>query len=264
MALIVRCPRYEDDETLFLRSDGVDVIDNDFIISRDWSKDTLRIIVANGDTNVCSVETGSLIVQDEWMTLVFRYDASTNKVDMMKDGQVALQPEICADGTPNDRTAANSYIAKSHWTGDVTANLEMSGFFLMDGYMSDDDAIVAGRELERGEVESAQQSGIISHQNYSNLESCRWMIAAEGIDCAHAPISLKFKNFDTATTMYRDYAFSIKRTLNPSEEYAGLSDLRFYDSMGRRLVPDVASNPGGNNPIPAGKFVQKCLGRSAL
>ena len=243
---------------MFAHADGEQ--DNNFFICRDGlgPGDTLQIGIVNDAMDVCLVATGSLIEQDEWMTLIFRYDPSTNKVDVIKDGQVALQATDC-QGTPADRTVSTAYVAKSHWSADPYANLELSGLVIVDGYLSDEEAIAAGRQIERGGVESSQQRGVISHQNYTHLESCRWIIGVEGADCAHAPIVVNFKKLHTASTMYRDYAFSIKRTLKHDEVIAGLSELRLYDPWGRRLVPDGVSNPGGNNPSPSGELVSVIL-----
>ena len=92
------------------------------------------------------------------MTLVFRYNPSTNTVDVIKDGQVALQATDCHSGIvggspapPADRTVSTAHVAKSHWSADPYTNLDLSGLVIVDGYLPDEEAIAAGREIETGD-----------------------------------------------------------------------------------------------------------------
>jgi hypothetical protein len=229
--------------------------DNNFVISRYFGAEKLSLAIWNvgGGPPACQGEVD--INQGVWTTLIFRYSQSADKIDVLINGQYALNPKAC-EIPPADLTVNNAWVAKSNVEGDPYANLKLAGLVIVDGYMSDDDAVATGAALE-GRHATSKQSGVISHHNYSNLDSCRWLIAVEGADCANAPVKLNFKKLKTKSTAYHNYAFSIKRTLNPDEQYAGISEIRFYDFKGHRLVPNLVSNPGGDNPATGKSVVKK-------
>ena len=83
-------------------------------------------------TEVCQITSGSgVIVQDEWMTIMFQYDASTNKMVLRKDGNIVAGPESCTQA-PSDRNMTRMFVGRSNFENDAYLNGEIADFFVLD------------------------------------------------------------------------------------------------------------------------------------
>jgi len=106
------------------------------ILARTGNDTGIRLQVYENDTIVCEATATSVLVMDAWMTLVARYDAAANSVDILKDGQqVALA--ICT-AIPSDRSVSRGYIAlglRLAWKNE-SGSLS-TGDALLDGYVLD-------------------------------------------------------------------------------------------------------------------------------
>jgi hypothetical protein len=120
--------------------------DNNFVISRYFGAEKLSLAIWNvgGGPPACQGEVD--INQGVWTTLIFRYSQSADKIDVLINGQYALNPKAC-EIPPADLTVNNAWVAKSNVEGDPYANLKLAGLVIVDGYMSDDDAVATGAAL---------------------------------------------------------------------------------------------------------------------
>ena len=110
------------------------------LLARKGTSDSLVFRIYEGSSTVCSFNSSGAIVQDQWMTIVARYSAATNTVDMLKDGTVLGSAQCSA--TPQDRTVAMSYVARSHW-GDDYLNADLAGLVAFAEYLDDASAVEA-------------------------------------------------------------------------------------------------------------------------
>jgi len=111
------------------------------ILARTGNERGIRLQVYENDTIVCEATATSVLVMDTWMTLVARYDAVANSVDILKDGQqVALA--ICT-AIPSDRSVSRGYIGlglRLAWKNEsvpLSSALPLStGEALLDAYVA--------------------------------------------------------------------------------------------------------------------------------
>jgi len=181
--------------------------------------------------------------------------------DWTDSGGLTVQRDVSCSSVPADRDVSTSYVGKSNWPLDSTANMELAGLLIIEEYLDKDDVMSAGKQLTEGGVSSVTVKGVLTHGtgNYGNFETCRWLIAVEQKDeCVRAPITLTFDRLNTASTAYTEYAFEIMDTHTAGEDMGGFAELRFYDGTGKRLTPSSWSNPGGDHPAsfhaPAAAF----------
>ena len=70
---------------------------------------------------MCQMYFG-LIVQDSWMTIVIRYMAESTSIEVQVNGEVV---KGSCSGPLMDRTLSNTYVGRSHWSGDAYFNGEI-------------------------------------------------------------------------------------------------------------------------------------------
>jgi hypothetical protein len=89
-----------------------------------------------------------------WMTLAVRFDAVANTIDILKDGRQIVDPTPCAvDGIgidPADRYISLPLVGKSHWADDTASHIGLGGLVVVEGYLSEDEAMGAGNQLLEG------------------------------------------------------------------------------------------------------------------
>ena len=80
--------------------------------------------------------------------LSVRYDASTNSIDILKNGQVLRGATTCSGGTPADVTVNHGCIGRGLPGG--YSRMDMAGLVVAEGYISNANAIAIGAQLENG------------------------------------------------------------------------------------------------------------------
>jgi len=163
---------------------------NDFVyLSRDGASS--RVVFAIGDASSsrddhvsCSVASDNgTIVPGQWMTLVARYSAASNSVDLLKDGRSASwrgsfgAPVACDRALRNSamltRAVASSYIGKRVGGGPAGADAffhgDLMGVQIVDSYLADSAAMAIGEALAYG---------------YSGATCCGPSIPAAPAECA--------------------------------------------------------------------------------
>jgi len=124
-------------------------------LSRHADSSSIAFVVMNGENAVCNVVTEEdVIEEDAWMTLAVRFDAAANTIDILKDGRQIVDPTPCAvDGIridPADRYISLPLVGKSHWADDTASHIGLGGLVVVEGYLSEDEAMGAGNQLLEG------------------------------------------------------------------------------------------------------------------
>ena len=216
---------------------------DDVYVSRYASTSKLRFEIrspaAPGVACVLISDEGT-IVEGEWMTIVARYSAAMNSVDLLKDERSASwrstfgAPKKC-DFKVEDRTVKHSYIGKSRWDEYLTADIK--GIHVVSQYLDDAVAAAFGDSLRQG---------------YGN-SCCGPTLPAGPAGCHQCPQGkyhwgTEYPNQASyASRAYRQYGFDVDETRNANEGMVGLSELQFYGYNGQQLVPVAWDNPDGNN-----------------
>ncbi len=102
----------------------------------------------NGASIVCNVEAAGVLKQNQWLTIVVRYDAADASVRLLVNGKQAASGS-CSEPLA-DRSLANTFVGKSNWPGDPTFNGAMAGVLVSDRYLSDDQIQSAVSALAMG------------------------------------------------------------------------------------------------------------------
>jgi len=95
------------------------------------------------------------IVEGEWMTIVARYSAAMNSVDLLKDGRSASwrstfgAPKRC-DFKVEDRTVKHSYIGRPPNPWDEYLTADIKGIQVVSQYLGDAVAAALGESLSQG------------------------------------------------------------------------------------------------------------------
>jgi hypothetical protein len=215
-------------------------------VSRSASTSKLRFEIRSpaspGVACVLDSDEGT-IVEGEWMTIVARYSAAMNSVDLLKDGRSASwrstfgAPKRC-DFKVEDRTVKHSYIGRPPNPWDEYLTADIKGIQVVSQYLGDAVAAALGESLSQG---------------YGNA-CCGPALPAGPAGCHQCPQGkyhwgAEYSNqADKASRAYREYGFDIDETRTANADYGGFAELRFYDATGNRLFPSAWSNPGGNNP----------------
>jgi hypothetical protein len=76
--------------------------------------------------------------------LSVRYDASTNSIDILKNGQVLRGATTCSGGTPADVTVKQGCIGRDLTPTGEPGRMDMAGLVVAEGYLADDVAIATG------------------------------------------------------------------------------------------------------------------------
>lgn len=91
----------------------------------------------NGASRVCNVEAAGVLKQNQWLTLVVRYDAAEGSVRLLVNGIEAASAS-CSEPLA-DRSVANTLVGKSNWPGDPSFNGDMAGVLVSDRSLSGDE-----------------------------------------------------------------------------------------------------------------------------
>ena len=93
--------------------------------------DSIELALAQA-VEVCQIwsENGT-IVQDEWMTIMAEYHATTNSLSLTKNGRLIAGPTQCTEA-PGDRSINISFLGKSRFYHDDYFNGEMREIFVAD------------------------------------------------------------------------------------------------------------------------------------
>ena len=102
-------------------------------LSRVETNDELWLVIANSPAALYVSTTSSAISQDEWLTIIARYDASTLVGEVRINGAVA--GTATASAAITDRTISGAYVGRSHWAGDAYLNADMAGLMVTDRYL---------------------------------------------------------------------------------------------------------------------------------
>ena len=122
-------------------------------LSRLGNTTMLRFVIWNGGDVVCSAATDEgVIEEDTWMTLVARFNAVENSVDILKDGQQVVSAVQCSSA-PIDRNLSAPFVGKGHWEDIATSHIGLAGLVVVEGYLSDDIALAASNQLHEGSID---------------------------------------------------------------------------------------------------------------
>jgi hypothetical protein len=108
---------------------------------------TLHLQAHVGSLKICEI-SGGMIKQGEWETVVARYDASLNSLELARYSTVPVNNEpslrlrvvyvgnaLCS-AVLTDRTLTKSYLGKSNSLYDAYLNADVAGVFVIDTYLS--------------------------------------------------------------------------------------------------------------------------------
>lgn len=111
---------------------------DNIVLGRYESSGKMIAYIAQGnDSSVCTiVSTSDIIVQDEWMTIMFLYEASTNEMSLKKNGQIVAGPTACST-TPRDRNVTKLLLGKSNFATNAFFHGEMMGLYIADEVLRD-------------------------------------------------------------------------------------------------------------------------------
>ncbi len=122
-------------ERIFDFANGQD--NNNLVLARNFNTTTLTFNGRNGSTVVAETSSAaSVIVQDTWMPVAVRYNASTRVCELFVNGII-----YSSTGTTalTDRTISNSYIGRSNWGSDAYFQGRMTGVYIYDRLLSYDE-----------------------------------------------------------------------------------------------------------------------------
>jgi hypothetical protein len=112
---------------------------DNIVLCRGESTNLLRLDLYNGATRVLRVDAASVpITQNEWLTIITRYDASTLAGEIRING--ALAGSATASAAVTDKTFSGTYVGKSHWSGDAYVDANMAGLAVIDKHLDLDTA----------------------------------------------------------------------------------------------------------------------------
>ena len=99
-------------------------------LGRFQASSRLFALIAEGDSRACEIiGPNASIVQDEWMTVTFQYDAMSNEMSLSKNGQIIAGPASCAS-VPMDRAVTRMFIGKSNHAADAFFNGEIMSLYV--------------------------------------------------------------------------------------------------------------------------------------
>ena len=104
------------------------------ILARHGSNNYLRLSILNGASWSLSVSASSeTFSQNTWLTVIARYDASTQVGEVRVNG--AVGGTATASEAIIDRTVSGTYVGKSYWSSDAYLNADMAGLLVVDNYL---------------------------------------------------------------------------------------------------------------------------------
>ena len=116
---------------------------------RQGTTGTLALSLLNG-TAGSTVTAGNAIVQGEWATFAARYRASTNRIELFKNGIRIAQGTSSV--TVSNRTTGG-FIAKPTNVNDSIANMKISSLYMFDRYLSDSEFSMLHNIVSTGDSE---------------------------------------------------------------------------------------------------------------
>ena len=123
--------RYE--EQILDFSNGKTSTQDNIMIGRYQNSSRLVASIAAGGTATCQIVSGEkAIVQDEWLTFVFEYQAATQSMVLKSNKNIIAGPTTCHT-KPEDKNLTNLLIARSHF--DTYFGGEMRELFVADETM---------------------------------------------------------------------------------------------------------------------------------
>lgn len=79
------------------------------------------------------VRSGDVIVKDQWMMVVARYDASTRSGELRVDQSLVYS--AAASASVPDITVQSTFVGKSHGSSDQLLNADIAGLIVVDEYL---------------------------------------------------------------------------------------------------------------------------------
>jgi hypothetical protein len=109
----------------FGNGQGVDNI----LFARSGTSSNIYIDFLNGGTSTVTASSGS-IVQNEWTLYAVRYNGSNRFTEIYRNG-ILVGSGTITNVVPN-RTLVNTYVARSNWTGEDPASIDIAGLYMYD------------------------------------------------------------------------------------------------------------------------------------
>jgi hypothetical protein len=117
---------------------------NNIIAMRAGTTGGVSFYLINGSTQY-SIYAENIITQNEWVVWTFRYTASSRLMEIIKNGTKYVTGTAGAAIT--DRTLTNTWIGRSNWSGDTYSSINMSGLYIYDKFLTDDQVASVANHL---------------------------------------------------------------------------------------------------------------------
>jgi hypothetical protein len=121
-------------------------MNNSLILARKDMGSNLLFQLREGSIKVC--EISSVIVQDQWMTIVARYRAQNQTCALEVNGQRVVSTTGSVAIT--DKTLSMTWVGRSQWSSDAYLHGNMAGLYVNDQYASDEQCALIADALQEG------------------------------------------------------------------------------------------------------------------
>ena len=138
----------------------------------------------NGASTVCNVEAAGVLKQNEWLTIVVRYDAADGSVRLLVNGNEAASASCSQPLT--DRSLTNTFVGKSNWPANPTFNGDMAGVLVSDRYLSRDQVQSAASAIALGKDPVCEFDSERLHGWQVRVGNNGW-VPDKNPPCVHAP-----------------------------------------------------------------------------
>jgi hypothetical protein len=116
-------------------------------LSRRETSSDLRLNVLEGSTYLPDLQINSVIVQDQWMTIVVRYRAQDKTLALEVNGQ---QATVTSSVALTDKTLSSTWVGRSLVSWDAYFNGDIAGLYVTDEYASDGKSALIANALKEG------------------------------------------------------------------------------------------------------------------
>jgi hypothetical protein len=120
---------------------------HNIILSRRETSSDLRLNVLEGSTYLPDLQINSVIVQDQWMTIVVRYRAQDKTLALEVNGQ---QATVTSSVALTDKTLSSTWVGRSLVSWDAYFNGDIAGLYVTDEYASDEKSALIADALKKG------------------------------------------------------------------------------------------------------------------